>query len=150
MRWGLDSLIATRGVDPLFTPAGFAAFADDLLVRTVNPFLRDTMERVGRDPERKLGWDDRLFGAMRVAHAAGIVPWRFAMGTPPRSTHLILRQSQPSSCLHFGDKPHLRPTRPRPCLHLVQQGLLRFKVWQAAAFPDLTKLWAQDAIDHSA
>ncbi|RIK36078.1 MAG: hypothetical protein DCC57_22785, partial [Chloroflexi bacterium] len=55
------------GVDPFFTPAAFARFADDLLARMVNPFLRDTTARVGRDPARKLGWDDRLVGAMRLA-----------------------------------------------------------------------------------
>ncbi|MCB0070715.1 MAG: hypothetical protein KDE20_04620, partial [Caldilineaceae bacterium] len=46
------------GVDPLFTPAAMAAYADDLIARMVNPFLRDGVARVARDPARKLGWDD--------------------------------------------------------------------------------------------
>ncbi len=67
-----------RGIDPLFTESGFAAYADDLLQRMVNPYLRDGVERIIRDPRRKLGWDDRLVGTMRLAHAQDIVPRRFA------------------------------------------------------------------------
>jgi mannitol-1-phosphate/altronate dehydrogenase len=43
-----------------------------------NPLLRDTVERVTRDPRRKLGWNDRLAGTMRIALSAGIEPARFA------------------------------------------------------------------------
>lgn len=68
------------GFDPLFTPEGYAAYADDLLERMTNPHLRDTVERVGRDPERKLGWDDRLIGTLRLAHRHGIRPLRYALG----------------------------------------------------------------------
>lgn len=69
-----------RGLDPLFTPAGYAAYADDLLERMTNPYLRDTVARVARDPARKLGWNDRLIGTMRLALAQGIEPWRYALG----------------------------------------------------------------------
>ncbi len=68
------------GVDPLFTMEGFRAYADDLLARMVNPFLCDPVARVIRDPQRKLGWDDRLVGAMRLACAAGVRPERLASG----------------------------------------------------------------------
>lgn len=68
------------GVDPLFTPAGFQAYADDLLERMINPFLSDSVARVIRDPQRKLGWDDRFIGAMRLALAAGVKPERLARG----------------------------------------------------------------------
>ena len=43
------------GKDPLFTHEGYREYADDLLARMVNPFLHDSVERVGRDPQRKLG-----------------------------------------------------------------------------------------------
>lgn len=73
------ALIARHGGrDELFTAAGFRAYADDLLDRMVNPWLRDTVARVIRDPRRKLGWSDRLTGALRIALDAGIVPLRFA------------------------------------------------------------------------
>jgi mannitol-1-phosphate 5-dehydrogenase len=68
------------GVDPLFTAAGYAAYADDLLERMMNPFLRDSVERVARDPARKLGWNDRLVGTMRLALAHGIEPRRYGVG----------------------------------------------------------------------
>lgn len=68
------------GRDALFTRAGFTAYMDDLLVRMTNVHLQDAVARVGRDPARKLGWDDRLIGAMRLALDAGVTPWRFAVG----------------------------------------------------------------------
>ncbi len=68
------------GVDALFTPAGYAAYADDLLERMLNPHLRDAIDRVVRDPRRKLGWDDRLVGVMRAALSENINPARYALG----------------------------------------------------------------------
>ena len=68
------------GVDVLFTPEGYRRYADDLLIRMTNPLLRDTVERVGRDPERKLGWNDRLIGTMRMALREGVKPHRYALG----------------------------------------------------------------------
>jgi mannitol-1-phosphate/altronate dehydrogenase len=67
-------------VDPLFTPGGYRAYAEDLLARMTNPYLRDRTERVVRDTPRKLGWEDRLVGTMRLALDADIVPHRFALG----------------------------------------------------------------------
>ena len=66
--------------DDLFTEKGFEAYAEDLIVRMVSPFLRDPVERVTRDPARKLGWDDRLLGSMLLAAEAGVVPSRLARG----------------------------------------------------------------------
>jgi mannitol-1-phosphate 5-dehydrogenase len=40
----------------------------------VNPYLRDPIDRVTRDPIRKLGWDDRLVGSIRYAIKAGVNP----------------------------------------------------------------------------
>jgi mannitol-1-phosphate 5-dehydrogenase len=69
-----------RGLDPLFTEAGFRAHADDLLARMLNPCLGDLVERVARDPARKLAWEDRLVGTMRLCLGQGITPRRFALG----------------------------------------------------------------------
>ncbi len=69
-----------RGLDPLFTPAGYSAYVEDLLERMLNPHLRDAVDRVVRDPRRKLGWDDRLVGTMRLALGEGINPARYALG----------------------------------------------------------------------
>jgi mannitol-1-phosphate/altronate dehydrogenase len=45
-----------------------------------NPFLHDRVERVIRDPARKLAWSDRIFGTMRMAMEAGIQPRAMALG----------------------------------------------------------------------
>ncbi len=68
------------GADALFTEAGYEAFADDLLERMVNPYLADTIERAARDPRRKLGWEDRLVGLVRLGLAEGVPTPRYAMG----------------------------------------------------------------------
>jgi hypothetical protein len=46
----------------------------------VNPFLADTIERAARDPIRKLGWDDRLIGTIRLGREEGIPMPSYAMG----------------------------------------------------------------------
>ncbi|MCC6167765.1 MAG: hypothetical protein IT329_11100 [Caldilineaceae bacterium] len=123
------------GVDPFFTPAAFARFADDLLARMVNPFLRDTTARVGRDPARKLGWDDRLVGAMRLALAHGIRPRRYALGAAA-ALRALDAQATPALLL-----PALwRPAAPDPdeaaaVLALVEQGAAMLAAWDAAGQP---------------
>jgi mannitol-1-phosphate 5-dehydrogenase len=66
--------------DPLFTPEGWRAYAEDLLIRMTSPWLADRVERIIRDPRRKLAWGDRLFGTMRVALAQGVDPRTLALG----------------------------------------------------------------------
>ena len=81
------------GVDALFTAGGYKAYVDDLMTRMVNPHLRDRVDRVIRDPRRKLGWDDRLIGTMRRALEAGIEPVRFARGAA--AALALLRREHP-------------------------------------------------------
>lgn len=66
--------------DALFTAEGFQDYAEDLLMRMTNPHLHDLVDRVCRDPVRKLGWGDRLVGAMRLARHAGVEPTHLAPG----------------------------------------------------------------------
>lgn len=47
---------------------------DDLLYRFQNPYLKDTVERVAREPIRKLGSADRLVGAARTCEEQHISP----------------------------------------------------------------------------
>jgi hypothetical protein len=68
------------GADDLFTPQGFGIYAGDLLVRMINPFLTDRVDRVCRDLERKLSWDDRMIGTIRVVLSQGFKPVVFAEG----------------------------------------------------------------------
>jgi len=66
--------------DELFTEAGFRNYAEDLLERMTNPYLADTVARAGRDPLRKLGINDRIFGTMSLALEYGIEPNNMALG----------------------------------------------------------------------
>ncbi len=66
--------------DALFTRAGFQAYADDLLSRMTNPWLDDAVARIVRDPLRKLGYADRVFGPIRLCLAQGIEPIHLAAG----------------------------------------------------------------------
>lgn len=53
---------------------------NDLLYRFKNSALRDTCERVGADPVRKLGAKDRLIGASLLQQKHGIMPVYTAIG----------------------------------------------------------------------
>jgi mannitol-1-phosphate 5-dehydrogenase len=59
--------------------AGDASELTAILARFENASLNDPVERVGRDPLRKLGRNDRLVGAARLAEAAGVRPKRLAL-----------------------------------------------------------------------
>jgi len=59
--------------------AGEPAELDAILARFDNATLCDPVSRVGRDPLRKLGREDRLVGAARAASAAGLRPRRLAL-----------------------------------------------------------------------
>ena len=63
-----------EGGELLFTEHGFAANAALAVKRMLNPLLADPVARVTRDPVRKLGWEDRLIGAIRIAQKAGVEP----------------------------------------------------------------------------
>ena len=82
--------------DPLFTPAGYAEYADDLLGRMVNPNLNDLVERVGRDHTRKLGIEDRLYGTLALALEAGIEPRNLALGAAAGVVSMIRRRAAPA------------------------------------------------------
>jgi mannitol-1-phosphate/altronate dehydrogenase len=66
------------GQDELFTSEGFERYATDLLTRMTNPFLNDSTERITRDLPRKLSWDDRVVGTIRLAVSQGVNPAKIA------------------------------------------------------------------------
>ena len=69
--------------------------------RMVNPWLRDAVARVIRDPRRKLAWNDRLIGTMRLALDAGVAPHRFATAAARalKSVALEITDSTPEHLL---------------------------------------------------
>jgi mannitol-1-phosphate 5-dehydrogenase len=130
------------GLDPLFTPDGYRDFADDLLERMTNPFLVDLIERVTRDTERKLDWNDRLAGTMRVALGQGIVPRRYALGAAAALARLdptiLAGQTTVGNVL----EPLWREASPDPAekgrlISLIETALAELRAWRAAGFPDL-------------
>ncbi len=88
--------------DELFTDDGYREYAEDLLKRMTNPNLNDLVERVGRDPVRKLGYDDRIYGTMRIALQYNIEPRHLAMGASAGIIFMIRHQQSvqnlPKSC----------------------------------------------------
>jgi mannitol-1-phosphate 5-dehydrogenase len=133
------------GVDPLFTPAGYTAYADDLLARMTNPYLGDTAERVGRDPQRKLGWDDRLVGTIRAALQAGVTPRRYAVGAAAAlaTLHPELLASDAglaALCAPLWSESAPAQDEVAAVLAQVEAGLQVVRRWRAAGFPMLEGL----------
>ncbi len=60
------------GKDEYFEMANYAAWAKELVVRMTSPILADAVERVARDLDRKLAWNDRLIGAIRLCQSQGV------------------------------------------------------------------------------
>jgi mannitol-1-phosphate 5-dehydrogenase len=136
------------GVDPLFTPEGYADYADDLLERMTNPYLRDTVERVGRDPRRKLGWDDRLIGTMRVALRQGVEPRRYAFGAAAALATLDPAVLEGDTPLEAWLSPVWRDSSPEghekeSVLVLIEDGRRRLRLWCESGFQDLEGLYRQ-------
>jgi mannitol-1-phosphate 5-dehydrogenase len=125
-------------VDPMFSPAGFRAFVEDLVVRMVNPYVRDTIARVGRDPARKLGWNDRLVGAMRLAAADGVTPSRYALGAAAALEWLEVPPSDRPHTLHrlwAADNPDGSEAE-RMTEEIMRAGA-RLQLWSAEDYPPL-------------
>jgi mannitol-1-phosphate 5-dehydrogenase len=90
------ALIARHGGlgEALFTPDGYREYAEDLLERMVRTTLNDLVARVGRDQVRKLGYDDRLYGTMRLALAHGIRPVNLALGAAAAVLSMVKRRAE--------------------------------------------------------
>ena len=123
---------ATR--DSLFTEAGFAAYAEDLMERMVNPWLFDRVDRIIRDPSRKLGWEDRFFGTMRLCLQAGVAPVGLTLGAAAAAEYALAeekgRRKTPRAFLSrlWGETAG-EPAR-EACLRLVEQAAPRLQEWR--------------------
>jgi mannitol-1-phosphate 5-dehydrogenase len=123
-----------RGCDPLFTSEGYANYADGLLDRMINPFLADTVERVGRDVERKLGWEDRLIGTLRLGLSEGVRPIRYALGVAAALAQLepayLDRMADPSERLAaLWGNDWSDPQAPQ-VRELIREALERLHFWK--------------------
>jgi mannitol-1-phosphate 5-dehydrogenase len=130
------------GKDRLFTPEGYREYALDLLERMTNPYLQDTVERVGRDPHRKLGWDDRLVGTLRLALHQYVVPRRYALGAAAALAALepsYLKSDLPARTLlaPLWGKEAMETKDAKDVLSLIEEAKQRLKAWCESGFPDL-------------
>ncbi len=66
--------------EELFTEKGFAFYGSNLLERMTNPYLKDEVQRICRDPLRKLGYGDRLVGTIREALKQDVAATTVAKG----------------------------------------------------------------------
>jgi mannitol-1-phosphate 5-dehydrogenase len=137
------------GVDTLFTREGYRHYAHDLLARMTNPYLRDSVERVGRDPGRKLGWDDRLVGTMRVALGQGVPPQRFAFGAAAALATMdrsVLEKDIPVQVLL---DPLWREASPdeyekAAIRGLIEEGRRQLRRWRDSGFSDLERFFSNE------
>jgi mannitol-1-phosphate 5-dehydrogenase len=116
-----------QGLDPLFTAAGYQAYADDLLERMTNPYLRDRIERVIRDTPRKLAWDDRLIGTMRLALDAGVTPWRFALGAAAALDTLSSTKGTADALKELWPVPDQPPGRKAQLIELITEAQAKLR-----------------------
>ena len=63
-----------------FAPEAMAAYSATTVNRFRNPYLRDEVKRVAREPMRKLAPDDRLVGPMKLALSYGLPVDNYAVG----------------------------------------------------------------------
>lgn len=129
-------------IDQLFTPQGYSQYATGLLDRMMNPFLKDTIERVTRDTRRKLEWDDRLIGTMRLALAQGIKPHRYAFGAAAALASLnpsILESGVPINPTLNSIWPELTIGRDEKdiMIAMIKDALQKLKDWRDLGYSNI-------------
>ena len=131
-------------VDPMFSPAGYRVFVDDLMARMVNPYVRDTIARVGRDPARKLGWNDRLVGAMRLAAADSVTPYHYAMGAAAALDWLAVPLLDRPQYLHqLWAADNADRSEAEHMSELIVRASARLQSWSAEGYPPLETVETQ-------
>lgn len=72
---------------------------DDLLKRFSNRELGDTVERVGRDPQRKMRPDDRLLGSHLFCQRAGVEPLHVSVAVAAGAHRLAAEEGWSRVCV---------------------------------------------------
>ena len=139
---GAALIARNKGEDPLFTPEGFRDYAEDLLVRMFNPYLGDTVERVGRDSARKLAWDDRLIGTVRGGLRNGLSMKRFGFGAAAAACVLnpAILDSKATLEVTLGpiwDQASPDSDEKRKVLGVAEEGWEGLRLWRERQFPHL-------------
>lgn len=61
-------------VDDFFLMENFSIWANELMERMTSPLLKDSIDRVIRNLDLKMSWDDRIIGTIRLCLAQGVNP----------------------------------------------------------------------------
>jgi hypothetical protein len=100
---------------------------------------------VGRDPQRKLGWNDRLVGTLRMALKEGVQPRRYALGAAaalarldPRIIQQPISPAELLLPLWQKEDPGLDLSESKAALALVDAACQVLRDWKQAGFPNLT------------
>ncbi|HAK95102.1 MAG TPA: hypothetical protein DCM87_08905 [Planctomycetes bacterium] len=128
-----------EGIDPLFTPDGYAAYADDLLARMTMPSLSDAVARVGRDPDRKLGFDDRLIGTLRLCLGLGSEGARFAFGAA--AAYAWKDAAATADTDIYRELTRMWGREDERLAQPLRAAWRRFNEWRERGRPDLTRCW---------
>lgn len=116
---------------------------DDLIHRFGNRALGDTVERVGRDPIRKMGADDRLVGAYMSAVWQASPTRHLSLAVAAGADALRRHENWSQDAIKAFLKKELRPSG----LSSVQRSLLKAQIAGFAEGRDLT--WQVDLIDRT-
>ena len=113
-----------------------------------NPYLRDQVERVGRDPERKLAWDDRLVGTMRMALRQGVPAHHYAVGAAAALATMDPSVTESNAPLVEWLEPLWKAASPektekQAILALIEEGRRCLRHWRNSGFKDLEKLFRE-------
>jgi mannitol-1-phosphate 5-dehydrogenase len=112
----------------------------------LNPFLKDTVERVGRDPVRKLGWDDRLIGTLRMAMRQGVEPRRYAFGAAAALSLFVSLNTAPSEELrsvltNLWTESHPDLREEQQVIQRIQTAWEQVKRWRKNQYSGLRELF---------
>lgn len=61
-------------VDDFFIMENFSTWANELIERMTSPLLKDSIDRVIRNLDLKMSWDDRVIGTIRLCLTQGVNP----------------------------------------------------------------------------
>ena len=108
--------------------AALQAHIFDLLYRFTNAALRDTCQRVGGDPARKLSPSDRLIGAAKLTQSMGVVPAYIAVGAAAGVYRYIKEsgatQTEEAARVVLDEVAHLEANDPVAALILDYYGMI--------------------------
>jgi mannitol-1-phosphate 5-dehydrogenase len=129
-----------QGVDEMFSKDNFKRYAEDLLERMLNPFLMDSVDRLTRDVERKLGWDDRMIGAIRLCLKFNVKPDKLAFSAVAALCGIDgCHAEQRMSKLDLLSKQWLETSRSAQEVQTVSQVIKaaneKFSAWEVQGFP---------------